>query len=60
MTKQRRAQYNPLAEYQGNDGFRHRKHALPDGTHEFCSNDANEMHCRFCGGYPFDLQHWTI
>jgi DNA-directed RNA polymerase subunit RPC12/RpoP len=28
--------------------------------HEFCEGDQDEKRCRFCGGYPFDLLHWTI
>jgi len=30
------------------------------GTHEFSGNGENVERCRFCGGYPFDVQHWTI
>jgi hypothetical protein len=40
-------------------GFHYRKHTLTDGAHEFCPNDTDEIRCRFCGGYPFDLRHWT-
>ena len=27
-------------------------------THAFVTDDG--IHCIHCGGYPFDLLHWTI
>lgn len=29
-------------------------------VHEFSEGLADPKLCHYCGGYPFDLQHWTI
>lgn len=29
-------------------------------THKFVPCDDDDKRCRYCGGYPFDLLHWTI
>jgi hypothetical protein len=26
--------------------------------HAFRESDDDELRCRWCGGYPFDLLHW--
>lgn len=29
-------------------------------THEFSEGYVDPKLCYHCGGYPFDLQHWTV
>jgi hypothetical protein len=29
-------------------------------THEFSEGYVDPKLCYYCGGYPFDLQHWTV
>lgn len=29
-------------------------------VHEFSEGLIDSKVCNYCGGYPFDLQHWTI
>ncbi|WP_280479109.1 hypothetical protein [Nocardia asiatica] len=34
------------------------EHETGIGSHHFSTLDG--IHCKHCGGYPFDLMHWCL